>query len=684
MNFQTGRGHGTISSARKRIAPLAFFAIYAAGAAFPFAPAYAQCTPGGGCADAPIFLDSLAGADSSRANGVSADGSVVVGTASLPPMETRAFRWTSSGGTVSLGTLGGDYSSATEVSADGTTVVGAASTSGGDLRAFRWTSGGGMVDLGTLGGPDSLARDVNADGSVVVGSSNLVGNSSFHAYRWTSGGMVNLGTLGGDWSSADAVNGDGSVVVGESRTTNNAAVRAFRWTSGGGLVDLGTLGGTDSRANEVSADGAVVVGSSEIAGDVAHRAFRWTAGGGMENIGTLGVQSFAYGVNADGSVIVGTLGMVSGDPDSERAFRWTASGGMQDLNTLLSNAGVNMSGVVLTEATAVSGNGQFIVGQEGTFSGGVARAYIVRYTDMQVGMTTPGAVQSSINTLAETRFGVLAQQHGFAAPLLGLDKPMGGESEAGAFVAGGSVSGGGFARHNLGNGVSILGGLSYAKEDYPDADLSKGFTGALAVQYLYTATGAWRPFVEAGGWLTPDADLTFSRTYANGAGTATGRGDTQGDLSYLYARAGVLLAAATNDQLALSAELGRERLEVDGYTERIAGNPFEAHVASGTDESDLVKARLQWSHRFTANLDSTLWVAAVHAFNRESGLEASVPGIGALTPAGLDNISWAEYGARVGYKVSDAVTLDLFMNGVSGEAAVDTRVHAGAGLRFQY
>lgn len=97
-----------------------------------------------------------------------------------------------------------------------------------------------------------------------------------------------------------------------------------------------------------------------------------------------------------------------------------------------------------------------------------------------------------------------------------------------------------------------------------------------------------------------------------------------------------------------------------------------------------MKARLQWSHRFTANLDSTLWVAAVHAFNRDSGLEAAVPGIGALTPAGLDNITWAEYGARVGYKVSDAVTLDLFMNGVSGEAAVDTRVHAGAGLRFQY
>lgn len=617
---------------------------------------------------------------------MSSDGSVVAGTASLPGvLENRAFRWTSSGGTESLGTLGGEFSYASGVSADGSVVVGSATTAGNAAeRAFRWTRGGGMVDLGTLGGTDSDAYAVNADGSVVVGYADTTGDVARRAFRWTSGGMVDLGTLGGTESYARGVNADGSVIVGAADIAGDAAMRAFRWTSGSGMADLGTLGGTESSATGVSADGAVVVGNSDIAGDAARHAFRWTAGGGMENIGTLGVQSFAYGVSADGAVIVGSVGMISGDPASERAFRWTASGGMQDLNTLLSNAGVNMTGIVLTEANAVSGNGQFIVGQEGEVFGGAYRAFIVRYTDFQVGMTTSGAVQSSINALAETRFGALAQQHGFAAPLLGFDKPMGQDSEAGAFVSGGSVSGGGFARHNLGNGLSIMGGLSYAKENYPDADLSDGFTGALAVQYLHTSAGSWRPFVEVGGWLTPDAELTFSRTYANGAGTATGTGDTHGDLSYLYARAGVLLAAAANDQIALSAEIGRERLAVDGYSERIAGNPFEAHVAAGTDQADLLKARLQWSHRFTANLDSTLWVAAVHAFNRDSGLQAAVPGLGALTPVGLGEINWAEYGARIGYKVTDAMTVDLFANGVSGEGAVDTRVHAGAGIRFNY
>jgi hypothetical protein len=115
---------------------------------------------------------------------------------------------------------------------------------------------------------------------------------------------------------------------------------------------------------------------------------------------------------------------------------------MRDLNTLLSSAGVNMAGITLLTASAISGNGQYIVGQ-GDFSG-ATRPYVVRYYDGTPapigGATTASAVQSSVNDLSNARAGVMAQQQGFAAPLLGGDKPMGLGNEAGVFASAGSAS----------------------------------------------------------------------------------------------------------------------------------------------------------------------------------------------------------------------------------------------------
>lgn len=337
-------------------------------------------------------------------------------------------------GITDMGTLGGNRSEAYAVSADGSVVVGYSRNAAGNDRAFRWTSAG-MSDLGSLlGGTDSIAHGVSADGSVVVGQSNG------HAFRWTAAGTIDIGDLGGGDAVATAVSANGGVIVGYASTAVGSIAHAFHW-SGGVMTDLGELSlGRNSYAMAVSPNGTWVVGDAFINGTTRH-AFVWGNGSSMTDIGDLGAlgngSSYAKGVSNAG-VVVGYYEPVAGE-SSPRAFRWTGGGGMTDLGTL---------GGTISSAWGISADGAVIVGGAATATS--YRAF--RRTDAEGmqsvedwlranGVTVPADITQvayGVNSDGSVVVGRLANGQAFVARVVG----SGGGDNGGGDNGGGGNNGG--------------------------------------------------------------------------------------------------------------------------------------------------------------------------------------------------------------------------------------------------
>lgn len=298
------------------------------------------------------FLGRPTGFSSSRGNGISGDGAVVIGDGNTPS-GIRAIRWSAKEGWTNLGVLPGRTSSrAWGTDTIGDVVVGNCSAIGQPDRAFRWTTGGGMQDLGVLPGQlSSNARAVSADGSVVIGS------SGFRTFRWTAAsGMQDIGLPAGATSARPyGVSADGAVVVGT--TTMSGQQRGFRWNLNDGFEILQPAPGfTTSDAYGISPDASYIVGES--GGTNSSHATRWTADGVLD-IGI--VQNGSMSALHD--VSDGVRTMVGGDrAPYPIAAMWTPSTGFINLNYYLATRGVSLGGVRLDVATGVSHDGSRIVG----------------------------------------------------------------------------------------------------------------------------------------------------------------------------------------------------------------------------------------------------------------------------------------------------------------------------------
>jgi probable HAF family extracellular repeat protein len=119
--------------------------------------------------------------------GTSADGKVIVGLAWNGCSIARAFRWEESTGMVDLGsTVAGRSSRANGISGDGKVVLGWQEHSTGPRQGARWVNG--QQEL--FAGPDGFvgeAQGANSDGSIVVGQTcRFTGGLDQSAWIWTA------------------------------------------------------------------------------------------------------------------------------------------------------------------------------------------------------------------------------------------------------------------------------------------------------------------------------------------------------------------------------------------------------------------------------------------------------------------------------------------------------------------
>lgn len=198
--------------------------------------------------DGMVGLGDLPGGGfDSSAFGISRDGSTIVGYGSVAS-GGQAFRWTAASGMVGLPV---PYSEANGVSGDGSVIVGVLPPP--YLQGFVWTAASGTIFL------DAPALGVSDDGLTVVGY------SGDQAFRWTAAsGMIILGDGG-----AYAASGDGSVIVGaDSYWTSTGGMERLWDVLVAHGVDPAADGWTSLGALDISRDGRTIVGTGGRNGNI--------------------------------------------------------------------------------------------------------------------------------------------------------------------------------------------------------------------------------------------------------------------------------------------------------------------------------------------------------------------------------------------------------------------------------
>jgi len=250
----------------------------------------------------------------SAATAISGDGAWVFGGGRDG---TSMFRWNRATRAVDYFTIlsGGEGREFFDASRDGSAVVG--NLTGQDVvsKAFRWTSDGGAVSLlGLAGFAWTQARGVSRDGSVVIG--NAFGENSSAAVRWRGGGEPQrLATPAGyEFVTTQGASPSGDFIPGMAQNLDFETV-ALLWRGDDDPLVFGPPpGGTGVGAVAVSDTGVLAgmsdrpdAGGSHAALWDAQHGARWLSDVLVEN--GIDVRGWRFltvsAISADGLTLVG-------------------------------------------------------------------------------------------------------------------------------------------------------------------------------------------------------------------------------------------------------------------------------------------------------------------------------------------------------------------------------------------
>ena len=291
---------------------------------------------------------------------------------------------------------------------------------------------------------------------------------------------------------------------------------------------------------------------------------------------------------------------------------------------------------------------------------------------------------NSVNNVAKAQQSQMITNRVLSSLLLGATQQISCSSCGGGFASVGSFALGGSGRWSLSDTTTLIGGISYNQWSASGISVTNAPTVAAALVYDFVHWGSSRPFVEAGLGLTPYEQVNYSRTYANGTTSGYGSASATNRDASLFGRVGWVDRVTPIDEAAAYVDLGRSWMQTGGYGEQMTAiNPFPATVPNGLAALNTTRLGAQYTHLFNGNIEVNVGGALAYGFGAGAGAPFNISQFGTIAPGAIADSAWFEYGARVGYRMTDRLVVDAFVLGTAGGLAGNF-VHGGLGVRYSF